>query len=73
MVTGENGERYLLTNAHSVEYWSQASLGSLQDVAYQANATAICSQMPTAWDAGVGWRLECYSSPKGAYCICSPI
>ena len=27
MVTGENGERYLLTNAHSVEYWSQASLG----------------------------------------------
>eukprot|EP00891_Asterochloris_glomerata_P000409 jgi/Astpho2/409/fgenesh1_pm.00011_%23_7_t len=23
MVTGENGERYLLTNAHSVEYWSQ--------------------------------------------------
>ena len=60
MVTGENGERYLLTNAHSVEYWSQASRGSLRDVAYWAHTTAICSQLPTVWGAGVWWRLGCY-------------
>lgn len=34
MVTGENGERYLLTNAHSVEYWSQASLVALRVLAF---------------------------------------